>query len=114
MRGSRWDAKRWPRPLAEKWPLDRGLSFIILYNYFAGFITGRLNGWPRNEGSTVVMWHMRGLPCHACMSGMLNEVVLSCSARLKFLVNNCALCMLFPNPVRNLVGSSRSSFESAK
>ena len=24
------------------------------------------------------------------------------------------LCMLFPNPVRNLVGSSRSSFESAK
>ena len=89
MRGSRWDAKRWPRPLAEKWPLDRGLSFIILYNYFAGFITGRLRGWPLNEGSTVVMWHMRGLPCHACMSGMLNEVVLSCSARLKFLVNNC-------------------------
>lgn len=42
MGGSRWDAKRWPRPLAERWPLNRGLSFILFYNYFGGLITGRL------------------------------------------------------------------------
>ena len=42
MGGSRWDAKRWPRALAERWPLNRGLSFILFYNYFGGLITGRL------------------------------------------------------------------------
>ena len=59
--------------------LIEGYKFHSFLQLFRGFDYWPLTrGWPLNEGLTVVVWHiMSGLRCHACISGMLNEGVLS-------------------------------------